>query len=97
MQTTSISKLKSSLSLYLDMIKKGEEIIITDRGKAFAKIIPLDINTAEIPPYLKELERTGLARVGTGHIPDDFWELPRAKVENNKGIKAIIEERENSI
>ena len=97
MEITSISKLKASLSSFLNIIKKGEEVIITDRGKAFAKIIPLDINDVETPAYLKELEQAGLACIGSGQIPKDFWNLPRPKVENNRGIKLVLEERKKSI
>jgi prevent-host-death family protein len=94
MKTTSISKLKSSLSLFLDIIKNGEEVIITDRGKAFAKIIPLDKTDIGTPLYLLELERTGLAHLGSGKVPEDFLNIPKPKVKGNMAIKAVLEERE---
>ena len=96
MTTTSISKLKSSLSLFLNIIKKGEEVIITDRGKAFAKIIPLENNESTIPASLLDLERAGLAYIGTGTLPDDFWTIKRPYVKDNMGIKVVLDERVES-
>ena len=94
MEATSISELKASLSHYLKIIKSGEEVLITDRGKAIAKIVPLDKEDVEIPPHLRELERAGLVRIGSGKIPDDFWESPRPRCPEGAALKALLDERE---
>jgi prevent-host-death family protein len=36
-----IKELKEKLSGYLDRVRHGEEIIVTDRGKEIAKVIPV--------------------------------------------------------
>jgi prevent-host-death family protein len=36
-----IKELKGKLSGYLDRVRHGEEIIVTDRGKEIAKVIPI--------------------------------------------------------
>jgi prevent-host-death family protein len=41
MKTAAVSALKASLSEYLAGVKAGEEIIVTDRGKPIAKLMPL--------------------------------------------------------
>ena len=41
METASISKLKASLSHYLCIVRTGEEVLVTDRGKAVAKLVPV--------------------------------------------------------
>jgi prevent-host-death family protein len=40
METAAISKLKASLSEYLSKVKAGEKVLVTERGKPIAKIIP---------------------------------------------------------
>ncbi|MCF8143802.1 MAG: type II toxin-antitoxin system prevent-host-death family antitoxin [Deltaproteobacteria bacterium] len=39
MVTTGIKELKNQLSRYLSMVRDGEEVLVTDRGKAIARII----------------------------------------------------------
>jgi prevent-host-death family protein len=97
MEVTSISNLKARLSLFLDNIKNGEEVIITDRGKIFAKIIPIDSGDPHISTHLREMERVRLAHIGRGNLPDNFWTIPRPKVTGNKGVEAVLAEREDSI
>lgn len=94
MEITSISQLKASLSHYLKTVRAGEEVLITDRGKVIAKIVPLEKDDREIPPHLLELERAGLARIGSGKIPDEFWDLPRPGVPEGSALKALLDERE---
>lgn len=38
----SISILKSQLSRYLDAVKSGEEVIVTERGRPIARLTSLD-------------------------------------------------------
>ena len=53
---------KINLSKYLKMVRKGTEIIITDRGKPVGKIVP--IKSAELPlaDRIKRLEAQGLLK-----------------------------------
>ncbi|WP_419552996.1 type II toxin-antitoxin system Phd/YefM family antitoxin [Candidatus Poriferisodalis sp.] len=39
---TGIRELRNHLSKYLAAVRSGEEIVVTDHGKAFARLIPLD-------------------------------------------------------
>jgi prevent-host-death family protein len=96
MKSTAVSELKASLSHYLTMVKAGEEILITDRGRPIAKIVPLRKDDLQIPPHLKELERAGLIRSGSGRINKEFWKLPRPSDPKGLAIKALLEERQES-
>ncbi|PYN64673.1 MAG: type II toxin-antitoxin system prevent-host-death family antitoxin, partial [Candidatus Rokuibacteriota bacterium] len=40
MTSAAVAKLKASLSEYLARVKAGEEVIVTERGKPIAKIVP---------------------------------------------------------
>lgn len=93
MKTAAISKLKASLSEYLLKVKAGEEVIVTDRGKPIAKIIPMKRSEMEVSPHLLTLERAGLIKIGTGKLPDDFWDLKRPKDPKGLALKALLQER----
>jgi prevent-host-death family protein len=36
-----IRELRNHLSLYLDRVRDGDEIVVTDRGRAIARVVPL--------------------------------------------------------
>jgi prevent-host-death family protein len=42
MQSVGVRDLKSRLTHYLRLVKEGEKVIVTDRGKPIALIRPLD-------------------------------------------------------
>jgi prevent-host-death family protein len=94
MKTTAVSELKASLSEYLAKVKAGEEVIITDRGKPVAKIVPLKRNETQLSPHLLALERAGLARIGSGKLPQDFWLMPRPKDREGAGVTSLLQERD---
>ncbi|MHB0977121.1 MAG: type II toxin-antitoxin system Phd/YefM family antitoxin [Candidatus Aquicultorales bacterium] len=94
MRTAAVGKLKASLSEYLNRVKSGEEILVTDRGTPIAKIIPVPKSYA--PQHLQQLEKKGLLKIGEGKLPNDFWRLPRPKDPRGLGLKALLEEREEA-
>lgn len=61
MKTAAVSELKASLSEYLSKAKAkaGEEVIVTDRGKPIARLVPLKRSATEMPARLLQLERAG--------------------------------------
>ena len=89
MKTAAISKLKASLSEYLARVKAGEEVLVTERGKPVAKIIPLKRGKTEISVHLLTLERAGLVRIGNGKLPKGFWNKPRPKDRKGLALKAL--------
>ncbi|MFQ5520338.1 MAG: type II toxin-antitoxin system Phd/YefM family antitoxin, partial [Candidatus Methylomirabilia bacterium] len=40
MKLANVAKLKATLSEYLARVKAGEEVIVTERGKPIARIVP---------------------------------------------------------
>ena len=94
MKTAKVSELKASISEYLSKVKAGEEVIVTDRGKPIAKIIPLKRGDIEIPAHLLTLEKAGLVRIGAGRLPADFWNMPRPKDKKGRALNALLRERE---
>jgi prevent-host-death family protein len=94
MNTTTISKLKASLSEYLSKVKAGEDLVITERGRIIAKIIPVKRNGQDADQDLSRLERSGLARIGRNALPRNFWDLPRPGNSTQSAVKAILKDRE---
>ncbi len=94
MQRASVSELKASASEYLLRVKAGEEVLVTDRGKPIAKIIPLRRSEVASDVHMVQLERAGLARLGTGTLPADFWLTPLLRDNEGAVLAALIAERE---
>ena len=92
MRTVNIAELKNRLSTYITYAKAGETIIIRDRKKAVAQLIPLP---ADVTDEERELVVAGLLR-----LPEKPWNveafdhLPLADVEGNALTQAILDERE---
>jgi prevent-host-death family protein len=93
MKTTTVSKLKASLSEYLRSVKAGEEVLVTERGRPIAKLIP-SASSKSLPDHLIEMEKQGLVKLGSGKLPKGFWNLPRPKDPKGLVVKAVIRERE---
>lgn len=42
MDTAAVSRLKARLSEYLAKVKAGEEVVVTERGRPVARIVPVE-------------------------------------------------------
>lgn len=65
-----IRELKNGLSGYIDRVRNGEEVIVTDRGRPVARLSPLDADH----DHLAELIAAGIVRAPTSrerrrHVP----------------------------
>lgn len=60
MTTAGIKDIKNNLSRYLDRVKSGEEILITERGKPIARIIRERSKSSSIRQALGPLLENGL-------------------------------------
>ena len=95
MKTAKVSELKASLSEYLGQVKAGEEVVVTDRGRPIARLVPIEPHDgAGLPAHLLELERAGLVRIGTRKIPADFWTAQRPVDAAGKVLAALLADRE---
>ena len=67
MKTTTVSKLKASLSKYLRSVKAGEEVLVTERGRPIAKLTPAE-SSEMLADQLVEMEKQGFIKLGTGKL-----------------------------
>ena len=92
MKIAAVSKLKAYLSEYLNQVKAGNEVLITDRGKPVARLVPVS-RTRAVGESLARMEKQGLIRLGSGKLPKDFWAMPRAEDPKGLVLKALLKER----
>ena len=73
MRSTGVRELKNSLSKYLRLVAEGETVLVTDRGKVVAQLLPpptyLGLPEAADHDALARLARAGRLRLGTGSMP----------------------------
>lgn len=94
MRSTAISELKATLSEILTHVKAGEEVIVTERGKPIAKIMPFSPKGDRTSAHLVELARAGLIRLGSGKVPKGFRKHPRPHDPKGLGLQFLLQERE---
>ncbi len=90
MIVTTIATLKASLSELLAGVKAGEEVVVTDRGRPVARIVPYVSGSAE----LDDLVRTGQLRRGGEPLPPGFWSRALPADDEGRLLQALLDERE---
>ena len=93
MKTAPVSELKAHLSEYLNQVKAGMEVLITDRGKPVARLVPIS-RSKNLKESLVSMEKQGLIKLGSGKLSKDFWRMDRPDDPQGLVLKALLEERE---
>jgi len=92
-QAITVSRLKTSLSACLRQVKAGEKLVITERGRPIARLLPLS-NSTSLPEHLRDLEEKGWLKRGQKPLPSDFWNMPRPADPQGTVLSALLRERE---
>jgi prevent-host-death family protein len=92
MYSVGIRELKNRLSQYLRYARRGERVVITERGKAIAILQSLDDVEA---PSTPELELARLARDGMIRLPRRKFakKTPLVKISGPSVSSAVLEDR----
>jgi prevent-host-death family protein len=93
MKRAAVSELKARLSRYLAAVKIGEEVLVTERGKPVAKLIPVPASGEEDHERLREMVRQGLLRPPSKRLPKTFWAQPRPEDPQARVLEALLDER----
>lgn len=93
MKTVSVAELKARLSMFLAAAKRGEEVIITDRGKPVARLTALE-GVAGTDSRVAELVRAGLMRPPSKRLPRGFFERSRPADPDGSVLGELLRERE---
>jgi prevent-host-death family protein len=88
----SVSELKARLSEHIRLVKGGEEVLVTERGRVVAVLSPIAPSRME-QEELAALVEAGLVRPAK-RLPDDgFWGSPRGADPDGAVLDALLEER----
>ena len=97
MRTAAIAKLKAGLSGYLDSVKAGEQVVVTDRGRPVALIVPIDPQISD-DERRAELVAKGLVRPGRGPISSELIHKAGASgLTVERALQAVMEDREDRV
>lgn len=77
MTTVGIRELKNKLSAYIRLVRRGERVLVTDRGQVVAELRPPEVESDHVSPGLRDLERRGLVRIGKPNRPGIYRRFGR--------------------
>jgi len=89
MKTVEIKNLKNSLSQYINMVKSGERILVTDHNRIVAEIIPSTgekIQSELLEKYLTEEAKAGRISLSIGKL-----KIAKKKIKKKHDTKKISE------
>ncbi|MFZ0704899.1 MAG: type II toxin-antitoxin system prevent-host-death family antitoxin [Candidatus Korobacteraceae bacterium] len=94
MKTVNIGELKAHLSSHIQRVKRGEEVLICERNKPVARIVPCDIEA--YPEREKRLIAQGILVPPKKRLPANFsWPDPPGNVSREVMERIWEEERED--
>lgn len=94
MKSASLTDAKNNLSAYVDQVRAGNSILITDRNTPVAKLVPVSLGDETDAQRLDRLERAGRIRRGRGKLPKSFWTKPLPKLRGGATlVDAVLDER----
>ena len=94
MRVVPVTRLKATLSEHLRVVKGGEEVVVTDRGRPVARMVPAGPQDLAPDGLLLRLEEAGLLRRGEGVLDDSFWQRERPADPNGELRSGLYSERE---
>ena len=92
MRSANIADLRDHLTQYLREVRAGQEIVVRDRQRPIAKIVPLSVDGDE--PEEAALVASGLMRKAERALPRRFWSGRRAAVSARAAASAVSQDRE---
>jgi len=92
MKQAAVSELKAKLSEHLDMVKRGEEVLVTERGKPVARIVPVERESLK-DDWVRGLLARGIVRSGHARVRPLLSHLPVCTVPEGTVLRALDEER----
>jgi antitoxin (DNA-binding transcriptional repressor) of toxin-antitoxin stability system len=95
MRTTAVAVFIDSVGEYLDCVKSGEEVLITEDGVPVVKMSPVEVSKND-DPHRMDLIRRGIIRPGRGPVSMEiFKNLPATNVSREDILRIMDEERED--
>lgn len=95
MKTASVSEAKNRLSAYLDLVRQGNRVIITDRGQPVAELAPIAHPRTAAAARLAALERKGWLQRGDKSRKRGIPKPIRVLVSRPSVADLLLRERES--
>ena len=95
MKSVNITELKNRLSVYLNDVKAGEEILVHDHNQPVARIVPL-VRSRDEDGELLALAAQGKLRLGESLLEESLWEMPSPRVSAAALRRAVEQERDEN-
>jgi prevent-host-death family protein len=93
MRTVNIAELKNNLSAYLERLRAGEELLVKDRNRPIARLVPF-VSGEGLDAEEVELADAGLIRLPISKLSDSFWTMPAPRVSLEDAVSSVISERD---
>lgn len=94
MKTANVSELKSRLSSYLADVQRGEQIIVRDRNRPIAKIIPLTLHDSDQAEEVALVAAGVITLPANDALPASFWRWKGGRVSERRAVKSVRDERD---
>jgi prevent-host-death family protein len=91
MITAGIKELKNQLSRYIALVKKGDDVLITERGRVFARLIREDSRRNSLRQALQVLVLKGQVVMPTREINRDI--AKPVKLQGKPVSEIVVEDR----
>jgi len=92
MKRASVSQLKTSLSAYLLGVKNGEEVLVTERGRPIARLVPA-VGAEPASDRMARLIRAGILRAPSRKLPSEIWKPSPVQDPEGRVLRGFLEER----
>ena len=96
MKTASITQTKNQLSSLIDEVKRGETVLILDRGTPVARLVAAVSSDREraVPGAIERLERAGVVRRAESPASASIWKDPPPRLIGQASIlDALLADR----
>ncbi len=88
-----VDELKAGLSRYLERVKAGHEVVVTNRGRPVAKIVPIG-RAEQRGSRRARLVRDGMLIPGRGRVRASLLRPPAGSATGGRAaLDALLEER----
>jgi prevent-host-death family protein len=87
MQRVGVRELRQNLSVYLQRVRAGQTLEVTDRGTPVAILAPLSANVEGLQRQIRA------GRVRPSAVPDGIFIAPKGKI-TKVGTRALAAERD---
>ncbi len=93
MRKLSISRFKATLSQCIESVSAGEEIIVTDRGRPRARLLPFEASPDDV---LQRLYQEGIIELAEKKLPRGFLDEKLPGDRRASALSFLLEERDSS-